>query len=333
MWGGSALVFGAEATQVMGVGASFPALVYRRWAAQYGSRSGASVSYRSTGSGDGVQQISRRAADFGGTDVPLLPDELARRQLVQVPMLVGGIVPVFHLPELEGRALRLTGPLLADMMMARIHRWDDAAIAALNPGLKLPARRMERIGTTEGFSRYLAAGSPAFADMVGQGVMPRWPGEPLRAQGNDGVAALVRANAGSLGYVSLDRALDERLTMPSLRNRDGQWVVATEAALREAILNSDLHRAEQDTASLLDRPGPGTWPLTMASFVLVDAQPADSARCAPTLRFLYWCFMHGDELTRGTGFAPLPAHVQARLANRFAAVLPRTGGRPVYQLL
>ena len=186
-------------------------------------------------------------------------------------------------------------------------------------------------GTTEGFTRYLATASAAFREAVGASQAPKWPGEVMAVTGNDGVADAVRATPGAIGYVSFDRAGAEGLAGVMLRNRDGQFVAASEAGFRSAIANSDLFRKQQDTASLVDQPGAQSWPITMSSFMLLDAQPATTAAVEPTLRFLCWCFMRGDELTRGTGVAALPLAVQARFAGRFAPVVPRDGGRPEYQ--
>jgi len=161
--------------------------------------------------------------------------------------------------------------------------------------------------------------------------LPRWPGEVKAEEGNDGVVAAVKAGAGSIGYVSFDRVESSGLTPVTLRNRDGQWVLPSEAGFRAAILQSGVHRAGDDTASILDMPGADSWPITLTSFVLVDAAPARAVMVEPALRFLYWCFQRGDALTRGTGFAPLPTSVQARLAARFASVRPAAGGTPAYQ--
>ena len=320
---------------VQAAGATFPAKVYARWAGQYAQESGVQVRYKPTGSGDGIKQATEHRVDFGGTDSPLPPEELGRRKLVQIPMLVGGVVPVVNLPGVS--RLRLTGELLADVMTGKVERWDDARIAALNPGATLPSRRIVRVvraeksGTTEGFTRYLAGQSAAFKASPGASSLPRWPGEVRAEEGNDGVVAAVKASAGALGYISFDRVESSGLVPVSLRNRDGQWVQPSEAGFREAILQSGVHRAGDDTASILDMPGPGSWPITLTSFVLVDAAPAEAAKVEPALRFLYWCFQRGDALTRGTGFAPLPTSVQARLAARFASVQPVAGARPAYQ--
>jgi phosphate transport system substrate-binding protein len=322
--------------EVQGAGATFPSQVYQRWAQTYEKSTGTAVRYAPTGSGDGIKQISARAVGFGGSDSPLSADELARRHLVQVPTLVGGIVPVVNLPGVGANKLRLTGEVLADVMAGRIAQWNDTRIAALNPGLSLPSTPIKRIvraeksGTSEGFTRYLAGASPAFASEVGIGQQPKWPGEVLRADGNDGVAKLLQGTPGAIAYVSYDRVERDRLAGVKLRNAAGQWVAASETGFRAAIMESDLAKRGDDVASLMDRPGPESWPITMTSFVLVDAQPAKAESASPALKFLYWCFMHGDDLTRGTGFAPLPVTLQSRLAARFASVKAQDGSRPNY---
>lgn len=322
--------------QVQGAGATFPSKVYARWAAAYEKAGGVKVSYAPTGSGDGLKRITERQVQFGGSDTPVPDEQLSTRKLVQFPMLVGGIVPVVNLPGVGPDTLRLSGELLADLMAGRIPRWNDTRIAALNPGLSLPALpvhrvvRAEKSGTTHGFTQYLAAASPAFKREIGVSQLPAWPGEVERAEGNDGIAKAIKATPGALAYVSYDRVVQDRLAGVKLRNAAGAWVEAGEAGFRAAILQSDLARRGTDTASLIDLPGPTTWPITMTSFVLVDAEPPAADTASPALRFVYWCFMHGDDLTRGTGFAPIPVTLQARLAARFTQVKARDGKTLAY---
>lgn len=324
--------------QVQGSGASFPSKVYERWARAYEKDSGVRVDYRATGSGEGIKKISARAVHFGGSDTPLPAAELDKRGLVQIPMLVGGIVPVVNLPGVAANRLQLSGELLAAIMAGEITRWNDARVAALNPALALPALRIRRVvradksGSTEGFTRYLALSSAAFAASVGASQLPRWPGEVLAAEGNDGVSAALRANEGAIGYVSYDRVVREQLAGVRLRNADGQWVAASDQGFRSAIRHSELAAQGKDTASLLNRPGVDSWPITLTSFVLFDARPQRAESAAMTMRFLYWCFVHGDELTRGTGFAPLTVNVQSRLSARFASVRAQDGGALDYQV-
>lgn len=325
----------ALAQAVQGQGATFPSKVYETWAKAFEKAGGGIVAYKGTGSGDGIKQITARKVDFGGTDAPLPPAELAKQHLVQIPMLIGGVVPVVQLP--LAVPLQLDGEVLADIFAGRIKFWNDGRIAALNPGVGLPGLAIKRVvraeksGTTEGFSRYLAGASAAFKAEVGVGQLPAWPGEPLKAEGNDGMVQTLRATPGSIAYVSYDRVLRDKLAAVKLRNAAGRFVLPNEAGFRAAILESDVHRQGDDLATLLDRPGNESWPITLASFVLVDAEPATAAKAIGALKFLYWCFMHGDDLTRGTGFAPLPISVQSRLAVRFTQVRPKDGNLPAYQ--
>jgi phosphate transport system substrate-binding protein len=325
----------ALAQPVQGQGATFPAKVYDTWARAFEKASGGAVVYKGTGSGDGIKQIGARKVDFGGTDAPLPAAELAKQKLVQIPMLVGGVVPVVNLPGVAA-PVQLDGEVLAEIFMGRVKAWNDPRIAGLNPGMGLPALpikrvvRAEKSGTSEGFSRYLAGASATFKAEVGASQAPAWPGEPLKAEGTDGMVQALRSTPGSIAYVSYDRVLRDKLAAVKLRNAAGKFVLPSEGGFRAAILESDMHRQGDDLASLLDRPGNETWPITLTSFVLVDAEPATAAQVAPTLKYLYWCFMHGDDLTRGTGFAPLPVNVQSRLAARFTQVKPKDGVVPTY---
>lgn len=327
------LLWGSSHAQadVHGVGASFPSKVYARWADTYQRDAGVRVTYKPTGSGDGVQQITQRAVAFAGSDTPLSPTELGQRRLVQFPMVVGGIVPVVHLPGLGEQGLQLDGPTLADIQRGAIARWDDPRIAALNKGVRLPALpirrivRAEKSGTTEGYTRYLSQASASFKGEVGESQLPKWPGEVTPAEGNDGMVSALKGTPGALAYVSYDRVVRDGLSDVRLRNAAGQFVRASEQGFRAAIRESDLGRTGNDLASLIDRPGVETWPITATTFALVDATPPAADAAAPALRFLYWCYLHGDDLTRGTGFAPLPTIVQSRIAARFASVKAQDG--------
>jgi phosphate transport system substrate-binding protein len=323
--------------QVRGAGATFPSKVYDRWAQSFAKQTGQQVEYEGTGSGDGVKRITDRAVDFGGTDSPLSSEELAKRRLVQMPMLIGGIVPVLNVFGVGPNRMLLSAEVLADIMAGRIAKWNDPRITGLNPGLSLPARaivrivRTDRSGTTEGYTRYLSEGSPGFKKEVGVWQLPNWPGEVTRAEGNDGMVKALKALEGAIAYVSYDRVVMDGLSGVRLSNAANQAVSASEASFRAAILDSDVSRKSDDLASLINRPSPNAWPITLTSFVLFDAEPDDSARASATMRFLYWCFMHGDELTRGTGFSPLPINLQARLASRFAQVKPKDGKLQKYE--
>lgn len=321
--------------QIKGAGASFPSRVYERWTQRFAELNpGVAVRYSPSGSGDGVKQIKARTVHMGGTDNPLTPQQLAEHRLVQIPMLIGGLVPVVNLPSVGPNQLVLNGELLAGIMQGEIVRWDDARVAALNPGLRLPSTAITRIvredasGSTEVWTRYLGMSSPRFAQAVPVGQKPVWPGSTLAAKGNDGVSALLKDTNGGITYVSYDRVLKDRLSGVRLRQADGTIVAASEETFRAAILASDLYRKGDDTAGLLAVSRPDAWPLTATSYVLLDAAPKDAATADWVARFVYWCFMHGDELTRGTGFAPLPERVQAKLSGRLMQIHGPDGRMP-----
>lgn len=329
VWG---LTTASAGAQVVGTGATFPSQIYERWAQRYQEQTHTPVRYSPTGSGEGVKQMAARQVDFGGTDTPLSAQSLAERHLVQWPMLVGGIVPVVNLPGIGSNQLVLSGDLLGEIMAGRVERWNDPRIAALNPSLKLPALPVVRVvrndvsGTTENFTRYLGMVSPGFRGAVVASARPTWPGTVDAAEGNDGVVGLLKAKLGAISYVSFDRVRHAGLSAVAMRNAAGQTVVASEASFKAAVNASDLSRKADEAATLLNLPAADVWPITQATYILVDAQPNQAAKAEPALRFLYWCFTHGDDLTRHTGFAPLPTPVQARLAGRFAQVRARDGG-------
>lgn len=333
----SASVAWAGAVQISGTGATFPARVYDRWTQSFMQKNPATrVSYAPTGSGEGIRQATARAVQFGGTDTPLSAKVLADKGLVQIPMLVGGLVPVVNLPGVASNRLVLTGEVLADIMAERITFWDHERIAALNPGLNLPHRAIVRVvredasGTSEAFTRYLAASSPVFQAAVAVSQKPSWSGKVVAAPGMDGLAHALRANVGAITYLSYDRVQRDDLTAVRLRNPSGKDVAASEEGFREAILGSNVYLQGDDTASLLNVARKDAWPLTMTSYVLLDAKPRDMAVANWTAHYVYWCFMHGDELTRGTGFAPLPSKVQAKLVARLMQIHGPDGDVPKF---
>ncbi|MFN4265230.1 MAG: phosphate ABC transporter substrate-binding protein PstS [Aquabacterium sp.] len=327
----------ANAVQISGAGATFPARVYARWTEQFASQNPrVQVQYKPTGSGDGVKQIGARSVHFGGTDTPLSPQELAQKGLIQIPMLVGGLVPVVNLPGVGSNKLVLDGATLAEIMLGRINNWNDPALAKLNPGLNLPAKPIVRVvredssGSTEGFTRYLALSSSRFKQTVGESKKPTWPGKVIEAKGNDGVVDAVREQVGGITYVSYDRVAKDQLTAVKLVNPTGRAVAASEEGFKEAILGSDVYRQGDDSASLLNVARKEAWPITLTSYVLLDTRPKDKVAANWSAHYVYWCFMHGDDLTRGTGFAPLPSRVQAKLVARLTQIHGPDGEVPKF---
>lgn len=322
----------AHAGEVHGAGATFPSEVYKSWASAYEKERGVKVSYRPTGSNDGVQQMALRQVDFGGTDTPLSEAELAEHRLIQFPTAIGGIVPVVNLRGFgSANSLRLNGEVLAAVLAGDITQWNDARIAALNPGVSLPSQavtrvvRAEKSSTTEALTRYLSAVSPTWQARLGSGALVKWPGSTVKAEGNDGMVKAVQETAGAIGYVSSDRVMQHKLSGVKLLNRSGNYVAATPDSFKQAALSSELHTQSNESASLLNQPEPRAWPITITTYVLVDAQPATAGDARDTLQFLYWTLLKGDQQLRNTGFTPLPTVVQARLIARFQKVRPRDG--------
>lgn len=317
-----------------GAGATLPADIYARWAEAYRAQTGVALAYDRVGSGQGVQRMVARQVQFGATDSPLSADELRQHRLIQMPTVAAAVVPVVQLRALRGRALRVSGEVLADIYLGRVTMWNDRRLAALNPGLglpELPIRRIvrsDRSGTTHAFSRYLSAVSADFKATAGESQLPKWPGEPLAAEGNGGVAKLLRQTEGGIAFVGYDLALKESLHLLTLPDATGHWVNASEVSIQTAIRASDVHREGDDLARTLLMPKRGAWPITVVTFVLFDAEPARAADVQAAMRFFYWAFMEGDRLVQGTGFAALPVMLQARLASRLMSVRPRDGSVP-----
>ncbi len=315
--GGPAL---AAEPVVAGAGATFPAKVYQQWAERYAHDTGTQVGYQAKGSSFGVKQIAAGSVDFGATDVPMTEDDLQKKQLFQFPTLVGGVVPVVNLPGANGQRLRLDAPVLAAIFSGQILRWNDKAIAALNPGLSLPELRIRRVvradgsGTTEVFVTYLKqVAKEAAAAIEGSGTLVKWPGEVVAVEGSGKLAETVREQAGAIGYISSDYVLRENLNGVQLRNRHGDWVRPEVASFAAAVRAVGLFRHSLAPASMLDTDGPGVWPIVTATYVVVPRAPKDVDRAGSTLNFFYRSFMLGDRAVAGSGFAPLPVATQARI--------------------
>lgn len=313
---------------VHGAGATFPAKVYAQWAQRHSQEIGAPVRYDAIGSSAGVRAIQDGKVDFGATDVPVAPAELQRRGLVQFPTLVGGVVPVVNLPGVPSGRLRLGPEVLAAILAGRIERWNDPAIAALNPQLRLPALPIVRVvradgsGTTEVLVRYLKQAAPEQAAAIAlKGGIADWPGQRVQPQeGSSRLGEAVKATPGALGYVSSDYVLRDKLAAVSLRNRRGEWVVPDLASLRATLRSGGVFQGGPDSPAALDVDAAGAWPLVTATYILVPAAPKDLARAARTLNFFYQSFMMGDRAVANSGFSPLPIDMQARIVGRLSGL-------------
>jgi phosphate transport system substrate-binding protein len=321
--------------QITGAGATFPSSAYQTWGVEYQKRTAKQFVYTPTGSGDGLKKIIARAVDVGASDIALPPAELARHGLIQLPMLVGAMVPVVNLKGVSANALRLNGAVLADIFMGKVVHWQDPSIKALNPGLRLPnlpivrVVRADKSGSTETFTQYLSMHSEAFEKTLGRSGLPAWPaaGSPLKkGEGNDGVVKLLKELPGAISYASYDRVLKQELTSVALRNgKDSGYVSVSERAFRAAVLASGMYKTGDESRNLLNIPHEDAWPITMTTFVLLEAEPKTAAAVQDAVQFIYWTQLSGDLLLKNSGFAPLPSMVQARFAARLASIQPKDG--------
>ncbi|WP_264293846.1 phosphate ABC transporter substrate-binding protein PstS [Diaphorobacter aerolatus] len=265
--------------------------------------------------------------DFGATDNPLTAQALAADRLIQVPTVVGALVPVVNLPGVAAGALRLNAATLSAIFLGEIQNWSDTRIAALNPGLKLPSLSIARVvrrdasGSTETFIRYLVESDVRWKAQIGK--TAQWTGAVISVNGTDEVVSNLLAQPGSVGYVSYDRVQSQRLNAVTLQNRDGQWVTVSEESILAAVRGADLRANLRNP--ILNAPGARTWPLSELTYVLVAANPKESQQGTATVQFLYWALKKGDVIVRNTGFVALPPIVQAAAFKELMSVRAADG--------
>lgn len=299
----------ANASEVTGAGSSFAAPIYTKWADAYSKVAGTQLNYQSIGSGAGIKQILAKTVDFGASDMPLKPEELKEKGLVQFPTVVGGVVPVVNLPGIKPGQMKLNGDLLAKIYMGKITKWNDKEIAALNPGVTLPdqdigaIRRADGSGTTFIFTNYLSKVSKDWADTVGMGTAVKWP-VGLGGKGNEGVSAFVQRLPGSIGYVEYAYAKQNGLTYTQMANKDGAFVEPSAEAFQAAAAGADWSKEFYEI--LTNEPGKKAWPITGATFVLMHKVQDKPARGADVLKFFNWSYAHGDDIAMKLEYVPLP---------------------------
>ena len=310
--GASAAAAGDKvAVEISGAGASFIFPLVSKWSADYNTATGAKINYQSIGSGGGIAQIKAGTVDFGSSDKPLSTEELAQAGLGQFPSAIGGVVPVVNLEGLQPGQLRLSGTLLADIFLGKIKTWNDKAIADANPGVTLPdtkitlVHRSDGSGTTFNFSNYLSKVSGEWKEKVGEGTSVQWPGG-VGGKGNEGVASYVTQIKGSIGYVELAYALQNKMTFATLRNAAGQYVQPSAASFAAAAASADWTNAKDFDLVITDAPGEQAWPITAITFTLMQKQPKDAKHTADTLAFFKWAFENGQAQAKALDYVPLP---------------------------
>ena len=318
-----ALAIPAWAADITGAGATFPYPIYAKWAEGYKKQTGVGLNYQSIGSSGGVRQINARTVAFGASDAPVSGADLDQRGQVQFPAVLGGVVPVFNLDGFQPGDLRLTGPVLAEIFMGRIVKWNDARITALNPGKKLPdqnitvVHRADGSGTTFIFTDYLNEVSQDWRATVGKGAAVKWPaGSSVGGKGNEGVAANVQRVKGAIGYVEYAYAKKNRIPHAKMENRNGLFVDPDDSTFASAAANADWWSVPGMGISLVNQRGPQAWPITGASFIIMYRDPADKKSSQEVLKFFDWSWRNGKKDALDLDYVPLPDGLTKQIRER-----------------
>jgi phosphate transport system substrate-binding protein len=333
----SALAFDGQAlaaNELTGAGATFPAPVYAKWAEAYQKATGTKMNYQSIGSGGGIKQITAKTVDFGASDMPLKPAVLDKDGLFQFPTVIGGVVPVVNVQGIKPADLRLTGALLADIYLGKVAKWNDKAIAELNPKLALPnqdiavVRRADGSGTTFIFTNYLSKVSAEWKQKVGEGTAVQWP-VGLGGKGNEGVAAFVQRIPASIGYVEYAYAKQNKLSYALMQNADGQFVGPEDATFKAAAANANWTRSAF-AEILTDQPGKASWPITGATFILVHKTQAKPEQGVEVMKFFDWAYTNGDKIAEDLVYVPLPDSLVKLIKGAWAANIKDATGKALW---
>ena len=318
----------STAQDVTGAGASFPAPLYSKWAADYNRATGVKINYQSVGSGAGLRQIEAKTVDFGASDAPLKDDELAKKGLVQFPTVIGGVVPVVNIKGIAPGQLKLNGQLLGDIYLGKVTKWNDPAIKALNPTLALPdaaiapVRRADGSGTTFIFTNYLSKVNPEWKTKVGEGTAVNWP-VGAGGKGNEGVAAVVSRLPNSIGYVEYSYVKQNKMASAQVRNAAGTFVSPDDTAFKAAAVGADWTKSFYQI--LTEQPGKDAWPITGATFILMQKAQDKPAQATAVLKFFEWAYKTGDKNAEELDYVPMPANVKAVIEKSWADIKDASG--------
>ena len=330
-----ATVVPAAAMDISGAGATFPYPIYSKWADAYKKETGVGLNYQSIGSGGGIKQIKARTVTFGASDAPLDGPELEKFGLIQFPMVMGAIVPVVNIEGIKAGGLVLDAPTLAAIFLGNLKSWNDPAIKKLNPNAKLPAQpiavvhRSDGSGTTFNFTYYLSETSSDWKSKVGAATSVEWP-VGIGAKGNEGVANNVTQTQGSIGYVELAYALQNKMTTTHMVNKEGKVVEAGGSSVQAAAANADWNSVPGFGVILANQPGAGSWPMTAATFILVPKQPNDPAATTEALKFFAWAYANGAKMASELDYVPMPKKVIEEVQKLWAREVKDPSGKPLY---
>ena len=318
-----AAVLTSFAADITGAGATFPYPIYAKWAEAYKKQTGNGLNYQSIGSSGGLKQIRAKTVTFGASDAPVKGEDLDKDGMVQFPAIIGGTVPVANLDGFKPGELRISGPVLAEVYMGTIAKWNDAKLAALNPGKKLPdqaitvVHRADGSGTTFNFTDYLSAISKDWADKVGKGAAVKWPAESsVGGKGNEGVAANVNRVKGAIGYVEYAYVKKNNMTFLQLQNADGKFVSPDDVTFAAAAAGADWFSVPGMGISMVNAKGATSWPISTASFILMYKEPGDKAASQEVVKFFDWAFKNGKQMAAELDYVALPDALTAQIRQK-----------------
>lgn len=319
----------AHAADITGAGASFPAPIYAKWADAYQKATGNKLNYQSIGSGGGIKQINAKTVDFGASDMPLKAEVLQKDGLVQFPTVIGGVVPVVNVTGVKAGDLRLTGAVLADIYLGKITKWNDKAIAELNPNVKLPGddiavvRRADGSGTTFIFTNYLSKANDEWKSKIGEGTAVQWP-TGMGGKGNEGVAAFLQRIPNSIGYVEYAYAKQNNLAWTWLKNASGEFVRPDDETFKAAAAGADWSKSSFGEI-LTNQAGKTAWPISGATFVLMHKVQDKPAQAAEVLKFFEWSYKNGGKMAADLDYVPLPDSLVKQIAASWKDIKDASG--------
>jgi phosphate transport system substrate-binding protein len=326
----------ANAAEMTGAGSTFAYPILAKWAEGYRAATGSSLNYQSIGSGGGINQIEAKTVDFGATDKPLSAADLEKNGLTQFPFIMGGVVMLVNLPGIEKGQITLDGPAIADMYLGKITKWNDAAIAKLNPSLKLPAidiavvHRSDGSGTTFNFTDYLSKVSPTWRDKVGEDTAVEWPVSGLGGKGNEGVAALAARTQGAIGYVEYAYALQNNLAFTKLVNKNGKTLMPSLETFAAAAANADWKSAPGFNLVITDQAGDNSWPITASTWALMQTKTDKPEKAKQVLEFFAWAYKNGKTMADSLAYVAMPTAVVPVIEESWKKNVKDTGGKPVW---
>ena len=309
--------------QITGAGATFPAPLYAKWADAYSKETGIKINYQSIGSGGGIKQIEARTVTFGASDMPLTDDQLKAMNAMQFPTVIGGVVPVINLKDIKSGELKLTGTMIADIYLGKIIKWNDTAIVALNPKLKLPddaiavVRRADGSGTTFIFTNYLSKVSSEFKQKINEGTAVQWV-VGLGGKGNEGVASYVTRIPNSIGYVEYAYVKQSKMTSVQMQTAAGAWVSPEEDAFKAAAIGADWNKSFYQI--LTNQPNKAAWPISGATFIIMPLQNQKPEDAQGAIKFFTWAYKNGGKMADELDYVTMPASVVTKIQSEMAKI-------------